>query len=137
MMKPVQSDKARRRKDLHRAESYERGLRCERWAGWLMRAKGFDICKRRYKAKGGEIDLVCRQGDLLVFLEVKFRDRAEDALYSITARNQSRIVAAATDYIAHNEDETISTYRFDVIVFANRQGLVPFWQHIESAFEAC
>ncbi len=101
-----------------------------------MRAKGYEILKRRYKAQGGEIDLICRKGDLVVFLEVKYRDRMDDALYAITPRNQARIVAAASHYVAHFEDETVSSYRFDIMAFAKGARAVPLWSHLESAFEA-
>ena len=70
-MDPITPKRPRKKagKEQHRKESYDRGLRVERWAGWIMRAKGFDILKRRYKAQGGEIDLICRKGDLVVFME--------------------------------------------------------------------
>ncbi len=124
------------RKARHRKESYDRGLRVERWAGWIMRTKGFAILHRRYKAQGGEIDLVCRKDDLVVFLEVKYRDRMDDALYAITSRNQARIIAAAGHYIAQFEDQSVDSYRFDIMAFAKGEGPVPRWSHIESAFEA-
>ncbi|WP_373235502.1 YraN family protein [Cohaesibacter celericrescens] len=123
-------------KEKQRKRSYDRGIRAERWAGWLMRAKGFQIMKCRYKAQGGEIDLICRKGDLLVFVEVKYRALIDDALYSITPRNQARIVTAASHYLAAYPDETINTYRFDVMAFAKGARFVPLWQHIEAAFDA-
>ena len=123
-------------RERHKKESYDRGLRAERWAGLIMRAKGYQILANRYKAQGGEIDLVCRQGDLLVFLEVKYRANLDDALWSITPRNQQRIVAAASHYIANQPDENIMTYRFDVMAFAKGAGAKPVWQHLEAAFDA-
>ena len=137
-MDPITPKRPRKKagKEQHRKESYDRGLRVERWAGWIMRAKGFDILKRRYKAQGGEIDLICRKGDLVVFMEVKYRDRMDDALYAITPRNQARIVAAASAYLAHFEDATVNSYRFDIMAFAKGGGAVPQWTHLESAFEA-
>ena len=119
----------------HKAESYDRGVRAERWAGWIMRAKGFEILTRRYRAQGGEIDLVCRCNDLLVFLEVKYRTRLDDALFSITPRNQSRIIAAASAYLAERPDATITSYRFDVMAFAKGPKRVPLWNHLEGAFD--
>lgn len=123
-------------RERHRKESYDRGLKAERWAGLLMRAKGFDIVTCRYKAQGGEIDLICRKDDLLVFLEVKYRARIDDALWSITPRNQARIVAAASHYLSLFDDEAITTYRFDVMAFAKDKTGKPLWQHLEAAFDA-
>lgn len=125
-----------KRREQQKKRSYDRGLKAERWAGWLMRAKGFSIVKRRYKAQGGEIDLVCRKGKLLVFLEVKYRQTLDDALFSITSRNQQRIVTAAQHYLAYQEEGVIETYRFDVLVFAPAKGFSPQWRHIEAAFDA-
>lgn len=124
------------RREQQKKRSYDRGLKAERWAGWIMRVKGFSIVTRRYKAQGGEIDLICRQGDLLVFLEVKYRQSLDDALFSITPRNQQRIVTAATHYLASHQDGAIETYRFDVLAFAPAKGCSPQWRHIEAAFEA-
>nr|WP_321981071.1 YraN family protein [uncultured Cohaesibacter sp.] len=134
--KPALRPKRKASKTQHRKESYERGVRVERWAGWIMRVKGFEIIKRRYKAQGGEIDLICRKDDLIVFLEVKYRDCLDDALYAITPRNQGRIVAAASHYIAESEEEPASSYRFDIMAFAKGAGPAPRWTHLESAFEA-
>ena len=116
--------------------SYRRGLKAERWAGWLMRAKGYTILHRRYKVRGGEIDLICRKRETIVFLEVKYRAEMEDALHSITPRNQSRIVTAATHFMASYNHTPVSTYRFDIMVFAEGWRPLPRWQHLESAFEA-
>ena len=115
---------------------YQNGLKAERWAGWLMRLKGYRILARRYKAKGGEIDLICQRADCLVFLEVKYRASLDEALYAITPRNQARIITAAQGWLSKHPDETIDTYRFDVMVFAPGKRYKPHYRHIEAAFEA-
>ncbi|HWS14676.1 MAG TPA: YraN family protein, partial [Candidatus Methylomirabilis sp.] len=58
---------------------------------------GFTIGDRNYRARGGEIDIVARKGDLLVFVEVRSR---EDAAFgtpeeTVTPAKRRRIVAAA------------------------------------------
>ena len=132
----MKTSASRNNRERHRKESYDRGLRAERWAGLIMRAKGFQIVRTRYKAQGGEVDLICRKQDLLVFLEVKYRTTLEDALWSITPRNQARIVAAASHFIANEPDDSIVTYQFDVMAFAKGKGPKPQWQHVEAAFDA-
>ncbi len=122
-------------KQRQRARSYDRGLKAERWAGRIMKVKGFEIVDQRYKAQGGEIDLICQRDDTLVFVEVKYRETLEHALLSVTPRNQARIVAAAQHFLANREIAGIETYRFDVIAFAKGKGPVPLWQHLEAAFE--
>ncbi|HAT85234.1 YraN family protein [Cohaesibacter gelatinilyticus] len=123
-------------KELKKRQTYKQGLKAERWAMWILRAKGYSIRAQRYKAQGGEIDLIAQKGKSLVFVEVKYRQSLEDALYSITPRNQARIVAASQHYLANHSCEAFETFRFDVMAFAPKKGLLPRYQHIENAFEA-
>ncbi|MCT4655570.1 MAG: YraN family protein [Cohaesibacter sp.] len=118
-----------------RSQTYLQGLKAERWAGWLLRAKGYTIIARRFKARGGEIDLIAKREKTLIFVEVKFRQSLEEALYSITPRNQARIIAASEAYLASNPCEDIETFRFDSLVFAPALFWVPQYQHLENAFE--
>src|SRR5437016_14058692 len=55
-------------------EHLRRGARGERLAGRFLRSHGYKILYRNFRARGGgEIDIVCRDGDMLVFVEVKTR----------------------------------------------------------------
>ena len=56
----------------------DRGLWAERLAEAVLAATGYTCLDRRFRAPGGEIDLVARRGDVLVFVEVKGR-RADGA----------------------------------------------------------
>lgn len=123
-------------KELKKRQTYKQGLKAERWASWILRAKGYSIRAQRYKAQGGEIDLIAQKGKSLVFVEVKYRQSLEEALYSITPRNQARIVAASQHYLANHPSEKIEIFRYDVMAFAPKKGLFPQYQHIENAFEA-
>ena len=115
--------------------NFAQGLKAERWAAWILRVRGFSILARRYKARGGEIDLVARRGDLLVFIEVKYRHSLDSALHAITPRNQARILACAQAYLAEHDPQNVDTYRFDVMAFAPGKRLRPQFSHIEHAFE--
>lgn len=107
-----------------------------------MRAKGYTILERRYKARGGEIDLIGQKDRDIIFVEVKFRKHLEEALHAITPRNQARIIAAAEHYIAtQSEGHTdqadggsIDGYRFDVIAFGQSVNGKPQYSHLENAF---
>jgi len=68
----------------------------------------------------------------LVFVEVKARDRAEEAAEAVTERTKRRIVAAAGLWLAHHPDDTERDIRFDVMLVA--PGRMP--QHIANAFDA-
>ena len=64
--------------------------------------RGYAILERRYRTRFGEIDIVARHGDSLVFVEVKARDGDEfgGGAAAVTAWKQQRIVQMAIDYLA-------------------------------------
>jgi putative endonuclease len=76
--------------------------------------------------------LIARRRRLLIFVEVKARESFADAEWSITPRQQQRIVAAAEAWLARNPDERIRDMRFDAILVAPRR--LP--RHIPAAFDA-
>ncbi|MFY9235129.1 MAG: YraN family protein [Fimbriimonadaceae bacterium] len=75
------------------------GREAEDAAADYLLAKGFTLVTRRFKASGGELDLVCMDGETLVFVEVKER-RVRDSLpeESIGALKAARMKAAALEY---------------------------------------
>ena len=88
-----------------------------------LRRRGYAILERRYRTRYGEIDIVARHGDVLVFVEVKARVQLDDAAWSVTDRGKRRIVAAAEAWLAANPDDVNRNIRFDAILVA--PGLVP------------
>jgi putative endonuclease len=96
----------------------------------LLIAKGYRIVARRWKTPFGEIDIVARRRQVLVFAEVKARERANDAAEAVTERNKRRIVAAAELWLAHHPDDVQRAIRFDVMLVT--PGRMP--QHIANAF---
>ena len=101
-----------------------------RAAAFLL-AKGYRIAARRWRSAAGEIDIVARRGNLLIFVEVKARNTFDDAAYSVTPRQKQRIAAAAAIWLADHVDDASRDMRFDAILVAPRR-----WpRHIEAAFE--
>lgn len=95
--------------------SRARGLAQERRAErWLAR-RGYKILERNFTARGGEIDLVARDGDTLVFVEVRSRASARwgDAASSIDWRKRQRLSRAAAIYLTRHPCR--SPVRFDVV----------------------
>ncbi len=84
-------------------------------AAWLAR-RGFEVLARNHATRRGEVDLVCREGDVLCFVEVRSRSsRAFGAPEeTVDRRKARRVVAAATDWAARHGalDRPI---RFDVV----------------------
>jgi putative endonuclease len=115
-----------------RVAAFRLGLSAESRAAMLLIAKAYRIVARRWKTPFGEIDIVARRRRDLVFVEVKARDRLDEAAEAVTERNKKRIVAAADLWLAHHPDDAQSFIRFDVILVA--PGKIP--RHIVNAFDA-
>jgi putative endonuclease len=81
-----------------------------------LERRGYEITARRYRTRHGEIDIVARDGDTVVFVEVKARATAEfgTAVEAVTRAKQRRLVRMAIEYIAHNDIRDVPL-RFDVV----------------------
>ena len=82
--------------------TYQTGLHGEqRAAGWLEKHRSMKLIETRYRNKAGEIDLIMRDGDTIVFVEVKTRLHAGpgDGLIAVDFRKQQRIARAAVLYL--------------------------------------
>jgi putative endonuclease len=98
----------------------------ERVAAAFVRRHGYRVLTRNYKTERGEIDLVCRQGNVLVFVEV--RTRAGDAFgrpsETIDARKEEALRSAAQAYLRLLGRDDI-TYRFDAVEVRMKAGEIP------------
>jgi len=102
--------------------------------GYLT-AKGYEIVAERYRASGGEIDLIAKDGSYLVFVEVKYRRQVNfgSPAAGITVAKRRAIAAAARRYLADKALIDVDC-RFDVIEVFGREQLTI--NHIENAFWA-
>jgi putative endonuclease len=114
-----------------RVAAFRTGLSAESRAAALLIAKGYRIVARRFRTPVGEVDIVARRRNVLVFVEVKARVRLDDAAECLTPRQQRRIAAAAAAWLAEHPDDVASDIRFDVVLVAPRS--IP--RHIAAAFE--
>jgi putative endonuclease len=100
----------------------DRGAAAEKLAAAFLEQEGLRILERNYRCRFGEIDLVARSGQQLVFVEVRAR-RSEEfggAAGSITSAKRRRLVAAARHYLAtHRVDRAC---RFDVVLVRGGEG---------------
>ena len=81
------------------------GRQAEDLAARFLEKQKLKIVARNYRCRGGEIDLVCRDGKVLVFVEVRLRrnDAFGGAAASVTATKQRRIIHAAQHFLmAHS-----------------------------------
>ena len=112
--------------------AFRLGLSAESRAAMMLIAKGYRILARRWKTPFGEIDIVARRRGTVVFVEVKARERADDAAEAVTERGKRRIVAAAELWLARNPADAQRDIRFDVMLVT--PGKIP--RHIANAFDA-
>jgi len=112
--------------------AFKFGISAESRAAALLIAKGYRILARRYRSRAGESDIVARRRGLRVFVEVKARERLDDAAEAVIVRQQRRIIAAAEIWLAAHPDLGDTDIRFDVVLVAPRS--LP--RHIEAAFDA-
>ena len=115
-----------------RVAAFRLGLSAESRAAFFLIAKAYRIVARRWKTPFGEVDIVARRRRDLVFVEVKARERLDEAAEAVTERSKRRIVAAAELWLAHHPADAQSNIRFDVILIA--PGKLP--RHIANAFDA-
>lgn len=114
-----------------RQAAHARGLAAEARAAAYLVQCGFGIVAQRVRNKAGEIDLIARIDDLLIFCEVKARADLEAAAWSILPRQQRRIAAAAEAWLAGHPELAALNARFDALL-VTPSGRV---QHLPGAFE--
>ncbi|WP_404368454.1 YraN family protein [Marinobacter sp.] len=95
------------------------GFRAEGVAARYLQRRGVRILEHNVYSRGGEIDLVGMDGDVLVFFEVRYRGRSSftGSAESITYRKQQRLVRAASFYLHRNGLWNVSS-RIDVVAMA-------------------
>jgi putative endonuclease len=111
------------------------GDRGERTAARYLRRRGMRVLLRGYRTRLGEIDLIAREADTLVFIEVKARRQGVPA-EAVTLEKQRRLTLAALHFL-RKFDLLEQRSRFDVvsIVWPEARSS-PEIEHIRNAFES-
>jgi putative endonuclease len=101
-----------------------------------LERRGYAIVARRYRRRGGEIDIIARDGETIVFVEVKARqDRAfGGGAHAITAFKRRRIAQIARDYLVRHQRPDCRC-RFDVVSIQFETGR-PVVELFQNAFDA-
>jgi putative endonuclease len=106
-------------------------------AEFLRRERGFVVVARNWRSprdRRDELDLVCRDGEVLVFVEVK--TRAARALVpgydAINARKKKALRRACATYLRALGAAQPRTFRFDVVEVATHAGDPPEVRHFEN-----
>ncbi len=115
---------------LKRQKAWRRGHVAEYLAAAFLMLKGYRILAIRHRTKLGEIDIVARKGDLAVFVEVKSRRAAQEAIDAVSVSSQRRIRAASDLWLARQPDFARLSQRYDIVAIL--PGRWP--QHFPDAF---
>ena len=111
----------------------------EERAAALVENNGLCRLERNFKGKTGEIDIIARDGEQLVFVEVRARTNRhfDSAAGSVDTRKQQRIVRTAQLFLQRRPQWANAPCRFDVIAFDPPQsGSLPRIRWIRGAFTA-
>ena len=106
------------------AERSELGALGERLAAEHLEKQGYRILERNFRCRMGEIDLIARRGNELVFTEVKLRKDAShgEAREFVTASKQRKLLLTAEYYLSARPWAQNLQARFDVIEVYAPQG---------------
>ena len=112
--------------------AYAKGVMGENAACDHLCQKGMQMLERRFRSPVGEVDLIMLDGSVLVFVEVKSRQRSTcmQTQYSITPLKQRRLAETARYYLARHPEHGARVMRFDAVLVA-RDGIL----HIPNAYE--
>jgi putative endonuclease len=110
--------------------NYHAGLAAEAIVANNYLRRGHQIANERWRGRGGEIDLIIRDGDRIIFVEVKKSKTHDQALRRVSRRQMDRLCAAASEFIAHEPRGQLTDRQFDVAT-VDQAGTVRI---IENAF---
>ena len=108
----------------------------EEHAAVFLKQKGYTVIEKNYRQPCGEIDIIARDGETLVFIEVKTRRTTSfgSPFEAITDRKKRQIARTAQDYLCRKK-QTNKPARFDVIGIVLLKGQEPHIEIIKNAFD--
>jgi putative endonuclease len=103
----------------------QRGASAEADAAQLLATAGYRIVERNFRCKAGELDIIARDGDVLVFVEVRSRADHEhgDASEMVGRRKQRRVTRVAAAYLAMVAP-AFDECRFDIVAITAGQAVL-------------
>jgi putative endonuclease len=116
----------------------ELGMTAESVAAGFLAAQGAEILLRNFRRRLGELDIIARQGDVLLIVEVRTRssDAFGGAAASVDDAKRRRIARAAAQLLQRRRDLARLRARFDVIVVSGADSPRPQVEWIRHAFDA-
>ena len=114
----------------------EIGSAGEKIAALYLEKKGYHILRQNYRIKGGEIDIIAENAEIIAFVEVKTRsaDFISDGFEAVTKTKQKLIIKAAAEYFYRFGSD--KQPRFDVVSIVLDGKKVVGFNYITDAFDA-
>ncbi|MFN8373968.1 MAG: YraN family protein [Anaerolineae bacterium] len=112
------------------------GQKGEALAAAFLLTRGYVVVETNWRCTRGEIDIIARDGETLVFVEVRTRHshNTAEAFESVNTRKQSRLQAAVYAYLDEHPSES-DMWRIDVIAVALPREGKPLIEQVEDAFD--
>ncbi len=99
-----------------------------------LAGRGYEIIARTARTPYGEIDIITKQGDVTIFIEVKTLSASKNFFpeQNVTARKRAHMLACAEHYAS---EHAIDHGQIDVIAVEGKVGLAPKITHFENAIQ--
>ncbi len=109
------------------------GEKGEQMARNYLLAEGYEIIATNWRTGHKEIDIIARQEDIFIFIEVKTRHSSKFGMpeTTLTETQSNAIVAAASVFL---ENKSYRDIRFDIIAIMFKAGVMTDFLHIKDAF---
>jgi putative endonuclease len=109
----------------------DKGLEGENKASRYLEDNGYTILERRFRSGPGEVDIIVRKGELVVFVEVKTWDvlGMESLEHSIDSRKRGKIRKTASLFLLRHPELGGCRIRFDLIFLSRRMEKLDHWEN--------
>jgi len=96
-----------------------------------LKDSGYEILERRFRSGPGEVDIIVRKGDVIVFVEVKTWDvlGMESLERSVDSRKRGKIKKTASLFLIRHPELGGCRIRFDLIFLSRRMEKLDHWEH--------
>jgi len=108
-----------------------KGIKGEEAACRYFEKHGYKILERRFRSAFGEVDIIIRKKDVVVFAEVKAWDilGMENLEYSVNSAKQNRIRNTALFFLRHHSELSGCRIRFDLVFLSWRTEKLVHWEN--------
>ena len=116
--------------------TYRKGRTAEDIAYKYLIRQGFKLLARNYRSRRGEIDLIMRDEEIIVFIEVRSRkdNRTMNVVESIDSQKRARIIQTSQQYLQSDKNLRDSICRFDIVLVKGQLESAEI-EWIKNAFE--